>query len=184
MLWRLLVLLMVAANASAANIERADITLDGNAYQYIFVMIADGDIDTVRRLITDYENLDRINDDVVESRLIEEYDESHFKRHLRLKYCLIVFCFDLVFVEHIEHLPNGDVVARIIPEESNFHRGWSTWRLKSLSDNQTRITVEADQVLNFWIPPFIGPFVIKRLFLKKVRETVENIERIAKRGRV
>ena len=53
------------------------------------------------------------------------------------------------------------------------------WRLEPLDETTTRISVEANQTPDFWIPPVIGPLVFKRAFVREVRETGRNIEREA-----
>ena len=80
--------------------------------------------------------------------------------------------------------PTGTITTTVIADESNFRRGYSKWRIDSVSDAVTRISVEAEQEPDFWIPPIIGPILFKRAFMKEVRETGIKIEREAKRVEV
>jgi hypothetical protein len=98
-----------------------------------------------------------------------------------LNHCVLVFCFDLVFVENVEMFDDGTITTTVIPAESNFRRGVAKWKVESLSAQSTRISVEAEQEPDFWIPPVIGPMIFKRAFMKEVRETASNIEREARR---
>lgn len=98
-----------------------------------------------------------------------------------LNHCVLVFCFDLYFVENVEELGDGTITTTVIPAESNFRAGYSTWRIDAISATVTRISVEAEQQPDFWIPPLIGPLVFKRAFMKEVRETGIKIEREANR---
>jgi hypothetical protein len=95
---------------------------------------------------------------------------------------VLVFCFDLYFVEDVEEFEDGAITTTVVPEESNFRRGYSNWRIESISATTTRISVEAEHEPEFWIPPVIGPLVFKRSFRKEVRETAINIEREANRA--
>ncbi len=132
-------------------------------------------------MVTNYEHLYRINDDVLQSEIIEHYDANHLKRRMWLNHCVLVFCFDLVFVENVEMFDDGTITTTVIPAESNFRRGVAKWKVESLSAQSTRISVEAEQEPDFWIPPVIGPMIFKRAFMKEVRETASNIEREARR---
>lgn len=179
MRWLWLSLLLVDAVA-ASEIEKANLSYKRGAYNYEFTVLIDGAADTVRAIVTDYDHLKRLSDDIVESVLIERFDERNLKRRMWLNYCVLIFCFDLVFVEHVELKDNGDIIAEIIPEESNFHWGKTIWRLEAVGDHQTRITVVAEQSPKFWVPPIIGPIIMKSTFLKEVRKTCENIEALAR----
>ena len=83
------------------------------------------------------------------------------------------------FVETVEETA-GTVTATIVPEESTFKKGFVEWRIVLVSESHTRLEVRAKQAPDFWIPPLIGPAILKRLFLQEVRDTVTNLERVVK----
>jgi len=165
--------------AAAVEIERTEIWFADGAYRYLFAATLHASVEDVRAVVSDFNHLARLNDDIITSRLLEQYDSHHVKRRLLVKHCLLVFCFDLDFVERVEVLPNGDIETFIIPEESSFHHGTSVWRISALDDQRTRVSLEAHQSPKFWIPPVIGPLVIKRSFISEVNETLGKIERFA-----
>lgn len=166
---------------SAGEVEYANIQFVGGAYRYDFRITIDAPLEAVRAVVTDYDHLERINDDVLQSEILEHYDAKHLKRRMWLNHCVLVFCFDLVFVETVELFDDGSITTTVIPAESNFRRGTAKWRVEPLSAHTTRISVEAEQEPDFWIPPVIGPMIFKRAFMKEVRETAANIEREAHR---
>ena len=86
--------------------------------------------------------------------------------------------FDLDFVERV-HESADDIVTTIIPAESTFTDGVARWHIETVDPNHTRVSVSAEQTPRFWIPPVIGPMMLKRVFLAEVAETCANIERIA-----
>ncbi len=171
----------LAFNAMASEVKQADISFTGNAYQYQFTIELLAPIAIVRDIVTDYDNLARINDDIVQSEILERYDDQRLKRRMWLNHCVLVFCFDLYFVEEVEELADGTITTTVIAAESNFRRGYSKWRIDAVSATVTRISVEAEQEPEFWIPPVIGPMIFKRAFMKEVRETGTKIEREANR---
>ena len=176
-----LVLVSLAFNVASSDVKQASITFAKNAYQYQFTIEIDAPLDVVHSIVTDYANLAHINDDILQSEVLEHYDEHRLKRRMWLNHCVLVFCFDLYFVEEVEEHNDGTITTTVIPAESNFRSGYSKWHIDAISPNVTRISVEAEQQPDFWIPPLIGPLVFKRAFMKEVRETGNKIEREAKR---
>ena len=166
---------------AAAETERAEISFEGRTYQYIFIARMRGDINAVHAVVTDYDHMQRINDDIVESRVLARYDNGELKRLLRLRHCILVFCFDMDFVERVRESP-GHIITIVVPEESTFLDGTANWQLQALDGGYTRISVSARQTPRFWIPPVLGPMILKRVFMQEVAETCANIERIVNAG--
>ena len=170
-------LILLSATATAVETERAEIEFDHGTYSYTFIFVIDGATDAVRAIVTDYDRLHRINAHIVESRVIERYSAHSLKRVLRLRRCILFFCFDLNFVETVEESPEK-IVTTIVPEESTFEDGVAEWRIESVEGVRTRMSVSARQTPTFWIPPVIGPFILKPVLLKEMRASCANIERI------
>jgi hypothetical protein len=174
----LLALLIAGAAVRASDTVRTDIRFDGPTYEYTFVAVLAAPSSAVTGIVTDYDRLARINDDIVESRVLERQGEGALKRLLALRHCLLVFCFEMRFVETVEEAP-GHIVTTVVPAESNFADGRSEWRIEDTPDGATRISVNARQTPKFWIPPVIGPLLLRHVFVREVEETCSNIERLA-----
>ncbi|MEX2482385.1 MAG: hypothetical protein WD928_16125 [Gammaproteobacteria bacterium] len=159
--------------------ESADIAFNGNTYAYTYSTILEGAHSAILRVASDYEHLDRLNDSITESRVLERYDENSLKRLLALRKCVLFLCFRLRFVEHVR-IESDAIHTTIIPAESTFHDGTGEWRFEAVDDHRTRITMRASQTPDFWIPPVLGPALLKRVFLAEVRETCANLERLAR----
>jgi hypothetical protein len=177
-----LAVMLAAATAGAGQTERAEMHFHDGSYEYTFTALLEGSSAAVHAIVTDYDNLGRINDDIVESRVLERYPGGGVKRVLRLTPCLLLFCFNLHFVESVRETP-GRIVTTVIPAESNFADGRSEWRIEAIDAGRTRISVNARQTPTFWIPPVIGPLLLRHVFLREVRETCTNIERLASAAR-
>lgn len=163
----------------SAELTDSKIEFIGRAYQYRFEVIINAPLDAVRKVVTDYDNIKRINDDVIDSRILEVYDEHTLKRRLWIEHCLLIFCFDLLFIEMVTERDPHVIETVVIPEESNFVSGKAVWTLSALSESTTQISVEATQEPDFWIPPVIGHALMRRAFQKEIRETTNNIEQAA-----
>jgi len=181
LLLALAVCVALSSLARAARTERAEIAFFAGSYQYTFVAIIEGTPAVVHDIVTDYDHYARINDDVTASRVLERYPNGDLKRLLAVKQCILVFCFDLTFVEHVT-AKLGHIVTTIVPGESSFESGSAAWQIEAVDATHTRISVHARQTPNFWIPPVIGPLLLEREFRREIAETCANIERLA-RGR-
>ena len=174
----MLLLLSASAGVGAARTERAEISFEGRTYQYTFVALLDGPSAPIHAVVTDYANMRQINDDILESRVLARYDNGELKRLLKLRHCILVFCFDMDFVERVHEAP-GHIITTIVADESTFEDGVAAWQIEVVDATHTRVSVSARQTPRFWIPPVIGPLILKRVFLQEVAETCRNIERIA-----
>jgi hypothetical protein len=172
-------MLFAAVPTHAATIERTDLIFKGRAYHYLFSARLAATPSAVRAVVSDIERLARLNDDIVTSQILVRESEHKLKRRLLIKHCILVFCFDIDFVEWLEVLPSGDIATHIVPGEGNLKRGEAIWRIEALSDTETRVTMEADQEPDFWIPPLVGPLLIKHSFIKEVSETLNKLETLA-----
>lgn len=178
----LLAALTLADVAGAGDIEHAEIGFEGATYRYVFITLLDGPADAVRAVVTDFERLGRINENITASKVLERYDDGSFKRLLRLEPCVIGICFELDFVERVV-IDGPAISTTIVPGEGNFLEGSAQWRIDAVGPRRTRLQVRATQTPDFWIPPVIGPWVLKRVFLREVTETSERIERLAAAAR-
>lgn len=150
-----------------------------NQYQYRFSARLEAPVDAVRAVVTDSERLTRINDHITSSRVLFYYQDGSYRRQLRLTECVLVFCFKIDFVERVVLQTNGDIHTTIIPGAGNFRDGETLWEIVALPDGATRIVMSATQRPDFWIPPVLGPLLLKRALVSEVVETMTKIEQIA-----
>ena len=80
-----LLALLLCPLLEAAVTERAEISFEGHSYQYTFIARLKGDVEDVRAIVTDFDNMKRINDDIVESRVLHRYENGDLKRLLKLR---------------------------------------------------------------------------------------------------
>ncbi len=177
----ILAALLLAATSmlDAATLDRTELNFKGRAYHYLFSAHLRANPAAVRAIVSDIERLARLNDDIVTSQILSRESDQILTRRLLLKHCILLFCFDIDFIEELEILPSGDIATRIIPGQGNFERGETIWRIEAISDTETRVTMEADQKPDFWIPPLIGPLLIKNSFVDEVTETLNKLESLA-----
>jgi len=81
-----------------------------------------------------------------------------------------------------EKISAGEIITIAIPEESDFIYNRTRWTLQSV-DGGTRVTYEAEIEPDFWMPPLIGPWAIKRKLEVSAAEIGARIEYLAITGK-
>ncbi len=66
-----------------------------------------------------------------------------------------------------------------VPEQSDFTYGMTEWQVTELEDSQTLIRFNSRFQPRFWVPPIIGPLLIKRKVLSATKHIIEAIEQLA-----
>lgn len=177
-----LVCALLAGAPGAATLDRAEFRFEERHYHFSYSAHLAADAEAVRRVMTDYDRMSRLNDDVVVSRVIARFNERSVKRQVLLKHCVLVFCFDIDLVEQIDVQPDGEIVAVVVPGEGNFRYGRTTMRIEADPAGGTRITSATEQEPDFFVPPLIGPMIMKRSFVTEITETTRRVEALANAG--
>lgn len=172
--------LLWSALASGSTLESTAFDFAGAQYHYRFSARLAAPTPAVRAVVNDVDQLAQTNDSIRLSRVLSTNPDGSWVRQLRLRQCVLVFCFDIDFVERVEEAPNGDLRTSVLPGRGNFRQGETVWQITPLADGGTRMVMESRQEPDFWIPPVIGPLIMKRTFTREVEETIVNIERLAR----
>lgn len=173
---------LVHINAQAIEIEYARADVDKNRYIVELELIIGASKNRVFSILTDYSNFHKLNDSFIESALLKRIDDTHNKIRLITESCLLLFCFNAVFVYFIEEIEGTQMIAQIDTVMSDFNFGDAHINLEKSGNNQTRVHFYTVLQPSFWVPPFIGPWLLKPRILEEVRETFERVEEFAQRS--
>lgn len=146
-------------------------------YTYEYSKQINGSSEKIFIILTDYEKYTKLNSNVQESRVISAPGQE-IRRLLKIRQCIFFFCFNLQMVEKVVQ-SKFFIESSIIRDESNFLSGLASWELVKISGNKTLVRLKASQTPAFWIPPFIGPTLIKSVLFKELEETFANLEILA-----
>jgi hypothetical protein len=69
-----------------------------------------------------------------------------------------------------------NIQADIVPDESDFRSGYFRWSISSSDNGRSHISFEVIMEPNFYIPPLIGGFFVRKKLRQKILATVENLE--------
>ena len=116
---------------------------------------------------------------IVESRDIaaDEYGRPGY--YVRNEGCLLFFCKSFVRQGYVELEVNEELRAFGNPELSDFKLSNETWTFVA-EDGGTVVRYQLLMEPDFWVPPGIGPYLIKRKFRNNGGDAIDRIEQIAK----
>ncbi len=175
-------LLLASLTAQAGEVQHANVTYRDGDYSVDIAVKINGASDKVYAIATDYKQLSRVSDLIIEAGLINYTDANGntvVRRRMVTKSCVLGFCFDAILIEDLWEQESGIIKSVFIPEESDFVYGEAIWQVSSVDATHTLVSFNTRFKPAFWIPPLIGPLFIKRMMLDAARQSIQNIEDIA-----
>ena len=122
-----------------------------------------------------------------DQRISEIYKESSYLPpdsdgtplvYTRVEGCLLRYCRSMSRVERLEVVTPEFIRSRTVPERSDFKYSLSEWTFEPEGDG-TRVTYLMEMEPNFWLPPFVGPWFLKRTLVKGAPAAIDQIELLA-----
>lgn len=169
-------LALLSADVQAGTVEDAEVVYNNGRYRLDLSMRIDSDPAAVYAIVTDYDRLTRISRTITDSSELEH--DAGIRRRLVTETCVWFFCFEATMVEDIIE-SDTSVHALIVPEQSDYRYGESVWRVNA-ADGGARVTFQTTLEPDFWVPPVIGTWMMKRRMREEAERTVLNIEQLTR----
>lgn len=157
-----------AFSAAAAEILESDVRHNDGRYTVHFDVRLDAPPDKLRPHLTDYANYAKHAKSITESTVLGKMPSGATRIRLRLRSCFLFFCRNATMVKDITEQPDGTIQAQVDPALSDFRETTEQWRLTA-EGNRTRLQYRAELTPTFYVPPLIGPWILKR----RMRELLE-----------
>lgn len=174
-------LLSVAAFATttqAADMLSIEVDYEDGIYTMNSEVWFDATVAQVYRVFRYWDYSTRFTSAIVESRDIEPDALGRPRFYVRNKACVLFFCKEFERRGYVESMLNNVIVAFVDPETSDFHLSNERWTFVA-RDGGTVVTYDFEMKPKFWIPPGIGPYVIKRKLKDSGGQAIDRIEAIA-----
>jgi len=173
-----ILLLLIAQPLSAGEVEHLTVQYEKGIYHLNLDAVIDAGQSVIWSIVTDYDHLDRLNEIFAESNTLLRGDPV-MKRRILINACILFFCIEAQLIEDVEESDNQRILAVVDITQGDFHSGTSHWQVLPEGKNQTRILLQSQIKPSFWIPPIIGPLLIKHKLHSAARQTIKNLEIIA-----
>lgn len=164
----------------ASKVRHLDVSAHHGRYRVSLEVLINADLTSVQNIVLDHNRLYRLSRIIKNSRDLGSMPGRLPRRELTLEACILFFCVAPRMLEEIERQANGDVITSIVPEGSDFSYGRSHWRMRSVSVQASRIELNAELTPAFWVPPIIGPWILKHRLRIAALESCDRLERLAR----
>lgn len=171
-------LALFAAAAESADLRSVSIERVNGVYTMNSVVWFDARIDAVYNVFLDWDLSEQFSSVVVEARNTGSDANGDRGFYTRNRACVLFFCKSVERYGAVEHEPLKFIRATVDPERSDFHVSNESWEFAEENDG-TLIVYQLEMRPKFWIPPVIGPYVLKRKMRDDGVEALDRIEVIA-----
>jgi hypothetical protein len=163
-----------------ATLRTVDVARNEDRYSVVAETHLDATPESVYKVLLDFDG-DRYQ------RISEIYKESSYLPpdidgtplvYTRVEGCLMRFCRSMSRVERLEIVTPQFIRSRTVPERSDFKYSLAEWTFSS-EGSGTRLTYKMEMEPNFWLPPFVGPWFLKRTLLRGAPAAIDQIELLA-----
>ena len=167
-------------NVGGAELRSVSVTLDEEGrYCLVSETLFAASQEDIYAVLTDYELFEKFTSAIVESRNVEPDADGRPRFHTRMEGCILFYCKNFVRNGYLLLTPKNDIVAITDPDESDFEYSRERWRLSSEGEG-TLLIYEFELVPSFWVPPVVGPYLMKRVLQKGAVRAVDRIEALAR----
>jgi len=168
---------IVASQANAFTIERAEARYVDQQYQFELVAMIDAPVERVEAVLRDYPHYSALDQRILDSKVLERPEHGVAILATTVRACFGPFCRNVKRVERVAEEPLA-LTATTDASRSDVKHGETRTEL-SVTDTGTRVTYRTTIVPDFWIPAFVG----RRLMLRTLEEATinmfTNVEKLA-----
>ncbi|MGI9233738.1 MAG: hypothetical protein ACR2RD_08925 [Woeseiaceae bacterium] len=164
--------------ADAAELRSIDVEHAKGQYTVVSEVWFDAPVDQVFEVFRRWDLSTRFSSAIAESRDMAADELGRPQYYVRNEGCLLFWCRSFVRQGYVELKLNEELRAFANPETSDFKLSREAWFFKT-EKNGTVVTYNLHMEPDFWVPPAIGPFLIKRKFKNNGGDAIDRIEEIA-----
>lgn len=174
----LLVVTALSSPASAAEMLSVEVKHEKGTYTMNSEVWFDATVDQVYEIFRYWDNSTKFSSAIVESRDMPADEQGRPQFYVRNRACVLFFCKSFERQGYVESELNVVIFAFVDPENSDFHFSIESWRFFE-RDGGTVVVYDFEMQPKFWVPPAIGPYLIKRKLKNDGGGAVNRIEVLA-----
>jgi len=170
----------VAGYGFSATLKTVDVKRNHDRYQVVADTHLAATPSAIYAVLMDFDHdrYQQISEIYKESRYLPPDADGTPLVYTRVEGCLLLFCRSMRRVERIEVMKPRFIRATAVPERSDFNYSLAEWTLEPEGDG-TRVVYRMEMEPAFWLPPFVGPWFLKRTLLHGAPAAVGRIEELA-----
>jgi hypothetical protein len=174
----LILALLLPALGSAATMRSVTVDRVDGVYILHSEVWFDVSIDKIYGLFLDWDQSTKFSSVVVESRNVEPDESGRPRFYSRNRVCIWFYCRSFERHGFVTFDPLKYIEATVDPEKSDFHVSDERWEFRE-EDAGTVVVYDLAMQPKFFIPPLIGPAIMKRKLKSGSTNALDRIEAIA-----
>ena len=184
--WPILALLCLGPQAHAARVMSVAVRRQGARFLIGMRLRVDAPPAAVFRALQNYAALSHYTPDVRAVHIVRTPSPDRVLLFTTLHACVLFFC-KTMFQEQImtarADTHGGVLRSRLLPQGSDFREGHGRWTVEPCPAQvpSTCVNVRLEMVPKFWVPPLIGPWLIRRKMRVQAHDASVGLEQIAQR---
>lgn len=182
--WPLWLLLWIGASAHSAQVSGVHVTRKGSRFLIDMHIAIEEPPEAVFRALQDYAAMAHYNPDLRAVRVERTASPDRVRLFTTVRTCVLIFCKTMHQEQIMTAAAAGDggtLRAELVA--GDFRGGYGTWIVRPCAEGQATscMDIRIELVPAFWVPPVIGPWVIRRKMEEEARRTSLGLEQTARR---
>ena len=162
----------------AVELRNIVVDFDGEMYSVDSEVFFDAPQPAVYAIFNDWDLSEQFSSAIVEAYDIGPDADGRRGYFVRNRGCFLFYCKSVERRGIVEAMPHTDLVARADPDESDFELCEEHWTFRT-ENGGTLVNYSLRMKPAFWVPPVIGPYVIKNKLRSDGAEALARIEQLA-----
>ena len=171
--------LLVASPALAVDKDDVRVETEDRAYRVRMAFNVPASVDQTKAVLTDFAHPSRLSSAVIAREVLGQAD-GVVRVRTEFRDCVLFFCKTMMLIHDVTVSPN-EVRADVVAEGSDFRHGFLRWSINSISGADSHIVFEAVMEPDFFVPPIIGGFLVRKALGRQALATAENLVKEAPR---
>lgn len=177
----LLGLALASVGGAGAEVRSTSVSSHGERYRIEVTSFIAAPPARVMGLLTDYARLQRLHPMVRSSEVLADGEGGSRVRTTYHDCPLFIFCVEFAHTSRFTRRSERHLVAEADPAASDFSYGRFQW-LALPEGEGTRLLFDAEVEPDFWVPPVLGDWVLKRRLLEVAVDLQQAIQVLALGG--
>ncbi len=171
-------LLTAAGAASSAELLSVEMQFEDGHYTMHSEVWFEAGREPVYAVFSDWDLSPEFSSAIVEARDLPADETGRPGYYIVNRGCVLFFCKSLTRRGYIERDHPRVLRAFADPEHSDFEVCDERWEF-SEHEGGTVVTYTLHMKPGFWVPPAIGPYLIRRKLAKKAGQALDRVEALA-----
>lgn len=173
-----LTLFVCGGLTQAAELDSISVSNEGKRYFVRSSATLDAPIEHVYDTLIDFDNYEEFSSVYHDARWLQRNADDSGEIYTYTRGCVLFVCRGFGRTESVVAVRPTFIETKVDPARSKVRYGTSVWNIEAV-DDKTSIAFELDFEPDFWVPPVIGPFVIKKYLRKGGVDALDRIEALA-----